>query len=174
MPNTSKKDIARVLAGEKRARAWKSYIQANPSVIDPCDKDGVRKQVRANFVRGGTYRPDEVINRDQAIRSGGVTPDVTLRSADSKFGKMHREFSGQILQGKVQVSTIDGHVYGSVQKVGRSLEEAARDEGMGKLGQVIGKGRDYVAKPCADKRPDSPFKRAGRSPFTVVIKKAGA
>jgi hypothetical protein len=163
----SAKDALRVKLGEKRHRDWKKSVQSPPS--NPRDKEGALKRCR-HPRKEPEYVP-ELVDAEQAIRSGGVTPEVTMRSADAKFGKWHREFSGTILQGKIHVSTIDGHIYGSVQKVGRSLEEAARDEGMGRLGQVIGKGKDYIPKPFAESRPNSPFKRAGKSPFTVIYKK---
>jgi hypothetical protein len=182
----SAKDSMRVKAGEKRHREWKKYVQTPPH--NPKDKDGNLKRCRHE--RKPVEFVPEVVDVDKAIRSGGVVPDVTMRSADSKFAAMHREFSGQIMQGKVVISTgiivhsykpgqddvaervdIAPHVHGSVQKVGRSLEEAARDEGMGRLGAIIGKGKDYVPSPVAKARPDSPFKRSGKSPFTVVYKK---
>jgi hypothetical protein len=169
----SKKDVARVLLGEKRHRTFKVQMQTPPS--NPRDKDGNLKQIRLRgviFGRPEGQFPVEVIDREQAIRSGGVVPDVSVRSADGKFGAMHREYAGQILQGKVQISTIDGHVYGSVQKVGRTLDEAARDAGMGRLGEIIGKGRDYEAKALPESRGNaSPFKRRWKSSTFEVVKK---
>lgn len=165
----SKKDEAKVRLGNKRVRDWNEYRKT--PAYNPVNKDGTPKQIRLRGIHwGGTIRPDEVIDRDESIRSGGVTPGVSIRSADAKFGKYHREH-GDLFQGKVQVSTIDGHVYGSTQRVGRSLDEIAHDEGCGRHGAVIaGKGTNYT--PVAAKpRPDSPFKRAGKSAFTVVIKK---
>lgn len=169
----SKKDIARVLTGEKRARAWKTFIQATPP-NNPVDKDGNRKQVRLRGLQGCMREPQgpEIVDKERAIRSGGVTPDVSMRSADGKFAKSHREFSGDMYQGKVQVSTIDGHVYGSVQKVGRSLDEYARDMGMGPVGQLIGKGKGYEPAPVPAKRnKPSPFKRRWQESTFEVIKK---
>lgn len=169
----SKKDIARVLLGEKRHRDFKVKMQTPAS--NPRDKDGNLKQVRLRgviFGRPDDQFPPEKIDREQAIRSGGVVPDVSVRSADGKFGAMHREYSGQIMQGRVQVSTIDGHVYGSVQKVGRTLEEAARDEGCGQLGAVIGKGKGYEPKALPESRGNaSPFKRRWKSSTFEVVKK---
>lgn len=170
MANPSKKDIARVLAGEKKRRAWLEYVKTPAK--NPLDKDGNVKQVRARFPRKEPEYVPEEVDKAKAIQSGGITPGVTLRSADSKFARHHREFSGQVTQGKVQVSLIDGHVYGSVQKIGRSLEEYAHDEGMGQYGALIGgKGKDYVPQPFARKRKDSPFKVAGKRRETVIIKK---
>ena len=167
----SKKDLIRVLEGEKRVRAWHEAMRKPAN--NPVNKDGERVQIRAKFVRKGYVDNfQEEINREQAIASGGIVAPVPMRSADSKFARMSRSRL-DVYQGKEQVSTIDGHVYGSVQKVGRSLEEIAHDEGMGPHGMLIGKGKGYAPSPVPVKRDKpSPFKRRWKeSSFKVEVKK---
>ena len=163
----SKKDIRRVLEGEKRVRAFKERMETPAN--NPLDKDGERKQIRARFVRKDAEFVPEQVNRDNAIRSGGLSDNISVRSADGKFAREARSY-GDLVQGKVYVSKIDGHIYGSVQKIGRSVEEAARDEGMGPIGQLIGgKGKQAVAK---KRNKPSPFKRRWEE-STFVLEKKG-
>ena len=168
----SKKDIVRVLQGEKRVRAWKEYIQANPT-NNPRDKDGNIKPRGVYPRKPVEYVPEEV-NREKAILSGGVTAPVKMRSADAKCARMARSLL-DLEQGSLHVSKIDGHVYGSVQKVGRSLDEIAHDEGRGVHGALVGarKPKPYVAKPFAEPNPDSPFKVKGKRRQPIVVIKKG-
>lgn len=126
------------------------------------ERERLRLQIDTSPLRDVKGKAEKAVIRDYN----------RVRSADSKFARMHREFSGTISQGKVQVSTIDGHVYGSVQKVGRSLEEYAHDQGMGRVGQLIGKGKEYKPLPVPDKRDKpSPFKRRWQESSFIVEKK---
>ena len=139
----SKKNIRRVLEGEKRVRAFKERMETPAN--NPLNKDGERKQVRARFVRKDVEHIPEQVNREDAIRSGGIMAEVSVRSADAKFGKWHKEHA-DLYQGKVQISKIDGHVYGSVQKIGRSLVETRLDNKSGKLVSVVRETRMQSGK----------------------------
>ncbi len=186
-----KKDLIRVLEGEKRVRAWHEAMRKPAN--NPVNKDGERVQIRARFARKGYVDNfQEEINRDQAIASGGIVAPISMRSADSKFARMSRSRL-DVYQGKEQEASriiltrykpgqkeeeksfagSDGHVYGSIQKVGRSLEEIAHDEGMGPHGMLIGKGKGYAPSPVPVKRDKpSPFKRRWKeSTFKVEVKK---
>jgi len=153
----SKADIARVLLGEKRHRAFKEQMLAAP----------VKRKVGTIVRKAVEYVPEEV-NVEQARLSGGVVASVPMRNADGKFVRHQREFSGQCWQGKIEVSKIDGHVYGSRQKVGRTLEEWSKDEGYDHPDKIIGGEED---RPSKGKNP-SAFKRHWKdSTFVVEYKK---
>ena len=162
----SKKDIRRVLEGEKRVRVWHEKMQR--PAWNPLDKDGNRRQVRARFVRKDAECIPEQVNREEAIRSGGLSDNLSVRSADGKFAREARSY-GDLVQGKVYVSKIDGHVYGSVQKIGRSVEEAARDEGMGPIGTLVG-GKGKVL-PIKKRNKPSPFKRRWEESTFILERK---
>lgn len=176
----SKKDEAKVRLGNKRVLAWKEYVKT--PAYNPVNKDGTPKQVRLRGIHwGGTIRPEEVIDREQAIRSGGIVPDVSMRSADGKFARQVRSI-GQIRQGHDDSVQYVGQHVRYVRKTRILTEEESPGNGGLEVPYTVlvaedsmGFAHDHVfaqkEKAFAKPRPDSPFKRAGRSPFTVVIKK---
>lgn len=161
----SKVDMARVLLGEKRHRSFKEQCALPAKKRKASD--------RLSTVRKAPDIEPEQVDSEAARLSGGVTDSVPMRNADAKFVRNQREFSGQIWQGTVHVSKIDGHVYGSRQKIGRTLEECAKDDGWDHPDKIIGGlGKEYVAKKHATPSPNkSAFKKRWKDSAFVVEKR---
>lgn len=161
-------DKARLATARKRVERWER--QRGQSQND-FDKHGVLKRCKHLGDSVPAPREPETILPDKSDQVSRLSDGYAMRSSADKLTRTHRDVSLVLTQGHVSISKIDGHQYGSVQVVGRSLEEYALERaGYGPLYHLVVQGQPPSGKRTG-KNPYAKTWGTAADKVTVVIKK---